>query len=84
MLSSPFRPRGTTQIPDAPCPYDLGRPHLDEATAHRLVEGLAAGGGSGIEELAARRDELLTAVVAATHGRRTGDVAAPRPPGAGG
>ncbi|NNN29376.1 3-hydroxyacyl-CoA dehydrogenase [Streptomyces sp. S3(2020)] len=48
---------------------DLGRPHLDEATAARLVNGLsAAADPDRISGLAAKRDALLTAVVAATHG----------------
>jgi carnitine 3-dehydrogenase len=46
---------------------DLGDPRLDEATAARLVEGLAAGTQESIDALAAERDERLTAVVAATH-----------------
>jgi carnitine 3-dehydrogenase len=46
---------------------DLGDPRLDPATAGRLVEGLAAGTPEGIDALVAKRDELLTAVVAATH-----------------
>ena len=51
---------------------DLGRPHLDAATAQRLVDGLAMGSGSqSVEALAARRDALLTAVVAATYGSHT-------------
>ncbi|MBV9832325.1 MAG: L-carnitine dehydrogenase [Marmoricola sp.] len=49
---------------------DLGVLHLDETTAQRLVDGLAEGSdGRSIAELAADRDRLLTAVVAATHGR---------------
>lgn len=43
---------------------DLGRPHLDRATAERLVEGLPAGDVDGLAE---KRDALLTEVVAATH-----------------
>lgn len=51
---------------------DLGRPHLDEATARRLVDGLSTSTGSrSIEDLAAQRDEILTAVVAATHDGRS-------------
>ena len=50
---------------------DLGEPHLDAATAKRLVDGLASNMTShSVEELARRRDQLLTAVVAATHGAR--------------
>lgn len=45
---------------------DLGDPRLDAATARRLVDGLGAGAVDA--ELVARRDALLTAVVAATHG----------------
>jgi carnitine 3-dehydrogenase len=49
---------------------DLGRPHLDEATARKLVEGLSSvPGADDIEKLAARRDALVTALVAATHPR---------------
>lgn len=43
---------------------DLGTPHLDDATVARLVAGLA--GAPPYDVLAARRDEILTAVVAAT------------------
>ena len=51
---------------------DLGEPHLDSATAARLVAGLTADPTpGGIEALAAERDALLTAVVAATHGDGT-------------
>ncbi|MFJ3667336.1 3-hydroxyacyl-CoA dehydrogenase NAD-binding domain-containing protein [Streptomyces sp. NPDC090106] len=57
---------------------DLGRPHLDQATTARLVEGLsAATDPEGIRDLAAERDALLTAVVVATHGTRDGDSDAP-------
>ena len=46
---------------------DLGRPHLDPATAARLVEGLSAGASpDDIEGLATRRDRLLAAVIATT------------------
>ena len=49
---------------------DLGRPHLDEATAGKLVDGLSSvPGADDIEKLAARRDALVTALVAATHPR---------------
>ncbi len=50
---------------------DLGRPYLDEATSRELAQGLASAGGLGdVETLSAKRDELLTAVIAATHGSR--------------
>lgn len=50
---------------------DLGDPRLDDAAARRLIDGLSAGSGTqDVEELANRRDALLTAVVAATHGDR--------------
>jgi hypothetical protein len=46
---------------------DLGQPHLDQATADRLAAGLAAVPEHGdVDALAARRDRLLTAVIAAT------------------
>lgn len=49
---------------------DLGTPHLDNETVTRLVTGLApVTAAISHEELAARRDALLTAVVAATHRR---------------
>lgn len=49
---------------------DLGRPHLDPPTVARLVDGLApVTGAAGHAELAARRDALVAAVVAATHAR---------------
>ena len=51
---------------------DLGTPTLDDATARSLVEGLAAADHPEIPELAARRDELLTEVIATTHGRPRG------------
>ncbi|MEU1513842.1 3-hydroxyacyl-CoA dehydrogenase NAD-binding domain-containing protein [Streptomyces sp. NPDC005811] len=58
---------------------DLGRPRLDEATVARLVEGLSsAGDPDGIRGLAARRDSLLTAVVAATHGHPAASASASR------
>lgn len=50
---------------------DLGRPHLDDATASRLVEGLSAATPESIDSLATKRDLLLTAVVAATHSGRS-------------
>ncbi len=46
---------------------DLGAPHLDPATAKRLVDGLGAG-TDDIARLAAVRDARLAAVIAATHG----------------
>lgn len=47
---------------------DLGQPHLDAAMTKRLVDGLSASVTShSVKELALRRDEVLTAVVAATH-----------------
>ena len=49
---------------------DLGQPHLDGPTAERLVDGLSSvPGADDIERLAARRDALVTALVAATHPR---------------
>lgn len=49
---------------------DLGRPHLDQATADRLLAGLASAGANGdVETLMAERDRLLTAVIAVTHAR---------------
>ncbi len=52
---------------------DLGEPQLDPATAARIVAGLAVDRTpEGIQALAAERDELLTAVVAATHGADPG------------
>lgn len=51
---------------------DLGEPHLDDATARRLIDGLSTGTAAhDVAELASRRDALLTAVVAATHGNRS-------------
>jgi 3-hydroxyacyl-CoA dehydrogenase len=46
---------------------DLGRPHLDIATARRLAAGLSS---DDIHELVAERDSLLAAVITATHPRR--------------
>ena len=47
---------------------DLGTPHLDEETTERLVDGLReVTDTTSYDELAARRNALLTAVVAATH-----------------
>lgn len=47
---------------------DLGDPRLDEGTARRLLEGVAAETQEGTEALVAHRDARLTAVIAATHG----------------
>jgi 3-hydroxyacyl-CoA dehydrogenase len=45
---------------------DLGQPHLDQATADRLVKGLSCGPALGdTESLAAERDRILTAVIGA-------------------
>jgi carnitine 3-dehydrogenase len=47
---------------------DLGTPHLDDGTVDRLVTGLAeVTDATSYAALAARRDELVAAVVAATH-----------------
>src|SRR5262245_38177778 len=46
---------------------DLGDPRLDDGTTARLVQGVAAETAEDIDALVARRDERLTAVVAATH-----------------
>ncbi len=48
---------------------DLGTPHLDEETVERLVAGLAD--AAPYADLEARRNALVTAVVAATHGARS-------------
>ncbi|WP_369201998.1 3-hydroxyacyl-CoA dehydrogenase NAD-binding domain-containing protein [Streptomyces sp. PU-14G] len=46
---------------------DLGRPHLDEPTARRLVDGLRPlSEGHTVEELSRRRDALLTELIALT------------------
>ncbi len=46
---------------------DLGRPYLDPETADRLVQGLAPTTASqSVDDLAARRDDLITAYVAAS------------------
>lgn len=48
---------------------DLGRPSLDHVTSRRLVEGLAPVTASrSIDDLTAQRDDLVTAIVAVTHG----------------
>jgi carnitine 3-dehydrogenase len=50
---------------------DLGQPHLDEATATRLVTGLAAAKSRDLDALAAQRDALVvSAVVAAQRVKR--------------
>ncbi len=46
---------------------DLGTPHLDASTVEQLVEGFGRTTPEEFRELAARRDALLTAVIAATH-----------------
>lgn len=46
---------------------DLGTPHLDPATIDRLLTGFGTTTTEQFRALAARRDQLLTAVVAATH-----------------
>jgi carnitine 3-dehydrogenase len=47
---------------------DLGNPRFDQATIDRLVAGVQdVVGATSYTELTARRDELLTQVVAATH-----------------
>jgi 3-hydroxybutyryl-CoA dehydrogenase len=49
---------------------DLGDPRFDQATIDRLVAGVqAVVGDTPYAELTARRDEVLTQVVAATHPR---------------
>jgi carnitine 3-dehydrogenase len=46
---------------------DLGRPYLDPETADRLVQGLASTTATqSVDDLAARRDDLITAFVAAS------------------
>lgn len=45
---------------------DLGTPHLDPATVERLVSGFGTSTTEEFHALTARRDTLLTAVVAAT------------------
>ena len=46
---------------------DLGMPRLDDATVHRLVEGVSpVTPDSDLTELSARRDAMLTSVLAAT------------------
>lgn len=49
---------------------DLGRPYLDAATITRLIQGIdEVTSQTSDADLAARRDALVTAVVAATHAR---------------
>jgi 3-hydroxybutyryl-CoA dehydrogenase len=49
---------------------DLGDPRFDQETVDRLVSGVkAVVGDASYAELTARRDEVLTEVIAATHGR---------------
>lgn len=49
---------------------ELGTPYLDDDTVKRLVEGLAeVTDATTYADLAARRNALVTAVVAATHRR---------------
>ncbi len=51
---------------------DLGEPRLDSGTVGQLVEGMKELAGSeSTDEIAARRDSILTAVVAATHPRKS-------------
>jgi carnitine 3-dehydrogenase len=46
---------------------DLGRPYLDGETADRLVQGLAPTTATqSVGDLTARRDDLTTALVAAS------------------
>jgi 3-hydroxyacyl-CoA dehydrogenase len=53
---------------------DLGEPHLDPETVTRLVEGMKPITASATyPELVAKRDALVTAVVAATHPRNHPD-----------
>ncbi|AGP51967.1 hypothetical protein [Streptomyces rapamycinicus] len=48
---------------------DLGRPHLDEATSRRLVDGLRPISESHpIDALSRRRDALLTELITAARG----------------
>ena len=47
---------------------DLGAPHLDQAAADRLVAGLRQDpSADDVATLAAQRDQVLTAIVSATH-----------------
>lgn len=55
---------------------DLGRPHLDQDTARRLVDGLRPISAShSVDELSGRRDALLTGLIALARGQA--------PPGTG-
>jgi carnitine 3-dehydrogenase len=57
---------------------DLGQPRLDTAVSERLVQALSEGHApDDIRDLVAKRDRLLTAVIAATHGARS--ATEPRP-----
>lgn len=49
---------------------DLGTPHLDDATAQRLVDGIRTASDASMAELVAHRDAVLAQVIAATHPRR--------------
>lgn len=50
---------------------DLGRPHLDEAAAQRLVEGLhPVTEKSSVDELSRQRDALITGMIALARGSR--------------
>jgi 3-hydroxybutyryl-CoA dehydrogenase len=52
---------------------DLGAPHLDHETVKRLVDGLTeVTDATSYDDLAARRDTMVAAVVAATHDRPAG------------
>jgi carnitine 3-dehydrogenase len=48
---------------------DLGAPQLDGETVKRLAQGIADGDGAEMSTLVARRDAVLTSVIAATHPR---------------
>ncbi len=57
----------------------MGQPHLDAATAQRLVDGLKPITATGtVDDLSMRRDALLAAVVAATHKPAPGGMPRPR------
>jgi 3-hydroxyacyl-CoA dehydrogenase len=55
---------------------DLGRPHLDEQTAARLVDGLAAARTADLDSLAEQRDAIVVAAIVAA---RRVKAAAPSP-----
>lgn len=58
---------------------DLGKPHLDQVTSARLVDGLKSiTDAHSIHDLSTQRDALLTTIVAATHGRGARDSSANR------